>query len=237
MTKHIFVSYTRSDEVIAQQIIAALDLAGLEAWIDTREIRPGDSFLEKMNQALGEASYVLLLISKNSLESQWVRREWLSTLSDQATLLIPVLLDYSELPPLLRDIIYIDLRGNIVSGVAKIVEFFEYELTPLPRKVFRNDVGVTPPLIGVSRRQLRLVALQCVDSMGLSAFCFDAEIDPNCLEGGSIHEKLVFLLHRVSNEGLLNDFITWLEVERTRCVKTQLRKLASQSAWNWAIRD
>jgi len=237
MTKHIFINYTRSDAAITQQIVAALDQVGLQPWIDTREIKPGDSFLEKMNEGLGEASYVLLLLSRNSLASQWVQREWLSTLADRATILIPVLLDDSEIPPLLRDIIYIDMRGDLARGVTKIVEFFQNETSPVPRRTLRDDVGAKPLLAGVSRRQLRLVALQCVDSTGLSAFCFDAAIDPNSLEGASLHEKLVSLLHRVSNEDLLNDFATWLEAERTRCISAQLKKLTSQAAWNWAIQD
>ncbi len=237
MTKHIFVSYTRSDNAIAQQIVTALDQAGLQPWIDTREIKPGDSFLEKMNEGLGEASYVLLLLSRDSLESQWVQREWLSTLAGRATVLIPVLLDDSEIPPLLRDIVHFDLRGKISTGVEKIVEFFLNETSPVPRRLFRDDGSVKPLLAGVSRRQLRLVAIQCVDSTGLSAFCFDAALDPNSLEGTSLHEKLVSLLHRVSNEDLLNDFASWLEVERTRCVKAQLKTLTGQAAWNWTIKD
>lgn len=235
MTKHIFVSYTRADSIVAEQIVEALDNIGLQPWIDTREIKPGDSFLEKMNEGLGIAEYVLLLVSKHSLNSEWVQREWLSTLADRATILIPVLLDDSEIPPLLRDIVHIDLRGDLVAGVAKIVKFFQNELSPVPRRTLRHDVVAKSILSGLSRRQLRLVALQCMDSSGLSAFCFDAALDLNSLEGISFHEKLVSLLHQVSKEGLLNDFATWLETERTRCVNAQLKMLQCQDLWTWGL--
>jgi hypothetical protein len=237
MAKNIFVSYTRVDEAIAQQIVAALDRAGLQPWIDMREIKPGDSYLERMNEGLGEASYVLVLLSRNSLESQWVQREWLSTLADRATILIPIVLDNTEIPPLLRDIVHFDLRGDLSIGVARIVEFFQNETCQVPRRAFRDNTGAKPLLAGVSRRQLRLVALKCVDNTGLSAFCFDASLDPNSLAGTSLHEKLVSLLHRVSNEDLLNDFASWLELERSRCVKSQLKMLSGQTAWNWTTQD
>lgn len=232
MPTRVFISHSTVDAVVAQEIATALDSAGLSPWIDSREIRPGDSFLERMNQGISEASYVLLLWSEAAALSHWVMREWMSAAASRGTVVIPVLLDDSERPALLRDIVYIDLRRDRQAGIAALLDFFRRETSPLRPPSAVRDGGLS--LRNASRRQIRLVALRCLDETGLRSFCFDAGLDPGSLAGASLHEKLVSLLHMAATEGLLLRFADWLETERYRCVRYQVDELRQQPAWNWS---
>jgi len=230
----IFISHASSDREIATEIADSLRRVGLTPWLDTREISPGDSFLAQMNTGLGTAGYVLLLVSAAAHASKWVSREWLAALASESTVLVPILLDDSGLPPLLKDIVYIDGRRDRARAIEKILQFFEKETEASGQAVTRDVGSADPGLSILTRRQLRLVAARCLDGPGLEAFCFDADINPNDLRGESVHEKLVALLHSVARDGLLRNFSRWLELERSRCVRHQVAELRSTSDWDWA---
>lgn len=233
-TGRIFVSYTKTDSGVALRIIAALKAAGLQPWIDQEEIQPGDSFIEKMNSGLTAASYVLLLVSPASLASRWVNREWMSALARQSTVLLPLLIERCTLPPLLSDLVYIDLTEGTEAGIQRLLEFFQRESRPAtqPAPLVRGEKPQRTTLRGCSRRELRLVAQQCLDDGAFQAFLFDAEIESGRIAGQSLNERLMSLLHITATEGTLEHFADWLSHERPRCVELQLGRVRSETSWS-----
>jgi hypothetical protein len=237
MKSKIFISYSQKDRTVADNITLALDKAGFAAWIDRREIKPGSSFIEKMNEGLELASYVLVLLSQNSVKSRWITREWTAAMTDEATVIIPVRLDDSPIPKLLSSIICFDLRDNRQSGVKGIVEFFKKETGSPARRVNRGvatdhvDRGGPILLDGTSRRQLRLVASRCIDNLALKKYCFDEEIELDDLGGESVSERILSLLHRIAKEGSLPNFAEWLSEFKKPCVEKQIQVLERQGLW------
>jgi len=229
----IFISYAHADAAIAEVVVGVLAEIGLAPWLDRSEVRPGDSFVDKMNQGLGRASYVVLLLSRAALASHWVSREWMSALAAAETVILPLLIEDCDIPPLLRDIVYIDLRRDRDVGLASLRSFFLKE---------REPAAATPEFRGgsdglnlreVSRRTLRLLALRCMSEANLDAFLFDAEVDAGMLQGSSLHERITSLLVRVASDGVLGQFADWLALEPgcTRCVSNELKKLREQEPW------
>lgn len=227
----IFISYARADERIARQLFDRLAAAGLQPWLDLREMALGDSIAGGIGAALSEASYLLLLVSHAAMESRWVDIEWKAALASPGTVIIPILVDDTEAPILLRDRIHADLRQDVAAGIEQVVMFFARE-TRVPPKTAMRGPDAAYALSKVSRRILRLVALHCVDDTSLKAFCFDAQIDPGALAGASLHEKILSLLHRAGQDGVVADFADWLELERDLCVKARLRELEKSPQWN-----
>jgi hypothetical protein len=75
---------------------------------------PGESFIERMNEALGEAERVLAVASPAYFRSAYARREWAAALAlagGEFGQLLLVRIAPVELPPLLTDLIYLDLVG------------------------------------------------------------------------------------------------------------------------------
>jgi hypothetical protein len=230
----IFISYAHEDAAVADLVVAALAAINLAPWIDRTQINPGDSFIEKMNQGLTKASYLLLLLSRASVASRWVSREWMAALATAETVILPLLVEDCEIPPLLRDIVYIDLRQK-ETGLARLRSFFEKEraATAATSEISRSGVQGLD-LRAVSRRTLRLLALRCMTEANLQAFLFDADLEPGMLQGTSLHERITSLLLRVANDGVLERFADWLALEPTcvRCVSTQLTKIRNEDAWS-----
>jgi TIR domain len=227
----IFISHSSADEDIAREVGSALAGAGLGTWLDVEQIAPGDSFLEMMNEGLADASYVLVLISAASLTSKWVSKEWMAAMASHGTVLIPLLLESVELPPLLRDIVHIDFRDR-ARGVERLLGFFRRELGPVgdsPRT--RPRRMAEPELETLAPRELRLVAVACLTTATLDAFLIDAEIGPGEVGGASLNERINSLLHKVNRDGLALTFAEWLRLEEPRCFERNLLKVRTQQRW------
>lgn len=70
----IFLSYDHEDMGLAKPIADALEKSGHTVWYD-RHIQGGAQYSHKIEQALDAADTVVVLWSKHSLDSAWVRDE------------------------------------------------------------------------------------------------------------------------------------------------------------------
>lgn len=84
------------------------------------------------------------------------------------------------------------------------------------------------PLRGASRRDIRRVACRCVDKGALLAFLWDLNIDGGSLNGDSLHEKILALLHLADRDAIVEHFLDFLWQERRACVENHLRRLRSE---------
>lgn len=92
----VFFSYARADQAKAKQIIGLIEAAGFSVWWDGL-LEGGDRFSRTTADALERAQAVVVLWSKNSIESHWVHDE--ATRGRDRRVLVPLSLDGS-LPPL-----------------------------------------------------------------------------------------------------------------------------------------
>lgn len=70
----VFLSYDREDRAAAGRIASELESAGHDVWWD-RQIRGGAEYATEIEQALEAADAVVVLWSKRSIASSWVRDE------------------------------------------------------------------------------------------------------------------------------------------------------------------
>jgi TolB-like protein/tetratricopeptide (TPR) repeat protein len=70
----VFISYARSDKASAKRVGKALEASGFDVWWD-EQLPAHRSYGDIIEQRLREASAVVVLWSKESVRSQWVRAE------------------------------------------------------------------------------------------------------------------------------------------------------------------
>jgi hypothetical protein len=104
----IFISYSRLDRDRAGQLVAALRAAGRSIWIDSTGIEEGRAYDRQIEAALSNAQCVIVLWSRNSVNSDWVRNEAAEAL--RAEKLLPLLTDDSVPPLQFRSVQAIDFR-------------------------------------------------------------------------------------------------------------------------------
>jgi TolB-like protein/tetratricopeptide (TPR) repeat protein len=104
----VFLSYSRPDRIRVAPIKAALEASGLTVWWDAM-LEPGTAFARKTEEALESASAVVVIWSKTSIISHWVRDE--ATWGRDHSRLVPVSIDGSEPPLGFRQFQVVDLSG------------------------------------------------------------------------------------------------------------------------------
>jgi TIR domain len=122
----VFLSYSSSDKKIADRIAIGLRALGNPVWYDEWAIAGGDSILEKIDQGLARNDTLLLLLSPRSIRSAWVQKELnravMAQLKGQDVLIVPLLIDETEIPDALADIKYIDMRHDFEKGFIDLVK-------------------------------------------------------------------------------------------------------------------
>lgn len=70
-----FISYSTKDQEFADLLYSQLQHRGVRAWLATENLDIGDRFREKIEKAIGEYDKLVLVLSRDSVESPWVEAE------------------------------------------------------------------------------------------------------------------------------------------------------------------
>lgn len=123
----VFLSYARADSALVQQVADRLAAAGIRVWLD-KMLQAGTNWMQEIERELSAADFVAFFISPHSVGSGWAKQELQIALHRQVSgeggaVILPVILEDADVPPLLRQYQWIDLRGgNVEKGVRQLVE-------------------------------------------------------------------------------------------------------------------
>ena len=74
-TQPIFISHATQDDDFVKQLRLELENLGLPVWVDSRNLRGGQALAPEIQQAIENARQVLVVLSPNTINSPWVRKE------------------------------------------------------------------------------------------------------------------------------------------------------------------
>ena len=99
MSGHVFVSYSRQDQKYTRKLVDDLRQRGFEVWIDDR-VDFGDQWWRTIVQAIRSCRSLVVVMTPDSEESEWVEREVQLALREGKPI-FPVLLRGREFPLLI----------------------------------------------------------------------------------------------------------------------------------------
>lgn len=122
----IFVSYKSENIAWVNALKDSLEARGIKVWMDKEQIRPGDLFAESLEDGIEMSKTMGLVITPESLSSNWVREEYyraLSLVNEDKLHLIPILLQQTSLPGFLKGRQYIDFSdsGHYEQNVDRLI--------------------------------------------------------------------------------------------------------------------
>ena len=92
-SKPIFISYSRLDKNIVFPFVKRIEQElKTTCWIDSEGIESGSQFEEVIVNAIEESKVVLFMLSDNSINSKWTKREVLYA-EDERKRIVPVVVD------------------------------------------------------------------------------------------------------------------------------------------------
>ncbi|HOU96514.1 MAG TPA: TIR domain-containing protein [Bacteroidales bacterium] len=132
MTK-VFISHSYQDKKFVNQLTTRLREDGIQVWTNEKELAVGDNIQEKISDAIKKTDYFIVVLSKNSTNSNWVNFELSATrlkeISQEQNIILPVLIEDCEIPFSLRDRLYSDFRQSFEEGYFKLINALKTQTT------------------------------------------------------------------------------------------------------------
>lgn len=119
----VFISYSRHDRDFVSRLVKDLEHVGLTVFFDQR-IKPGDSWVKALSSAIESARYVLVVLSPEALESDWIRQEINIGLEHEArekAKVIPLMVRECDPPPFLANKTWADFTKNYEGGLQALL--------------------------------------------------------------------------------------------------------------------
>ena len=124
-----FLSHSEHDKKLVLEVYESIKAESI--WLDRGEIEWGDTFIEKIEDGIKNASDFILFWSSRSAASEWVRIELnmalIQSLKKRAIRLRVILLDNTELPLVLQPFQYLSVvdsqspAGDIIEGLKRVL--------------------------------------------------------------------------------------------------------------------
>jgi len=114
LSKTVFLSYNTKDKYFVKKIKEDLESNGITVWFDDDSINVGNTIIDEIQKAIINADFFCVVLSKNSIKSNWVRKELTVAIQSQINynkIILPILLETVEMPPFLDVNNYADFRG------------------------------------------------------------------------------------------------------------------------------
>ncbi|MDX1377306.1 MAG: TIR domain-containing protein [Anaerolineales bacterium] len=120
---YFFVSYSREDTVKQRRLVRGLRKRGLNVWVDIENLTPGTPTWEReIEKAIRGAMGIIVLLSPESNNSEWVRRE-ISFGEQHRKRIFPALIEgeeFASTPLRLSNHQRVDLRTNFEGGLDEL---------------------------------------------------------------------------------------------------------------------
>jgi len=130
----VFISYSSKDRDFASRLANDLKSRGISVWFDQWELKAGESLTEKIGNAIKAQDYLIAILSRTSVKSAWVMKELgtalIRELEERRVVVLPLIIEDCDIPPLLSDKVYIDFRINHSLALKKLLDVFPGNLFP-----------------------------------------------------------------------------------------------------------
>jgi TIR domain-containing protein len=122
----IFISYSHGDKDLALALYEGLKARGHRVWIDTHELRVGDSLIERISTAIQDIDFFLALVSPAAAKSSWCQKELALAVSGElrrtGMRVMPLRVDGADMPAALGDQLYLEVSlDDVDSAVDRLL--------------------------------------------------------------------------------------------------------------------
>jgi hypothetical protein len=147
----IFVSYASADRAFAERLVGDLQSAGAEVWWDVSGIDQGD-FLGKINAALQQCQWLVLVLTPNAVASKWVNIEVNAAIHRRESGLmrgvLPVLASptaQDAIPPVWANLHRYNAVNDYPSEVARLTRTLDLSHRPAESPQTQSAIPDAPP--------------------------------------------------------------------------------------------
>ena len=122
----VFICHSSVDKRFARRLANDLIENHFKVWFDEFEMLPGDSLYDKIQSAIKNSAWFIIVLSADSVESKWCKRELHNALEQEfdrkRVYVVPVLHRQCEIPGFLQEKIWADCSsGRYRKGLLQVL--------------------------------------------------------------------------------------------------------------------
>jgi len=139
----VFISHATPDDDFVTRLHNTLEAAGIDTWVDHKNITVGDDWDVRIQTAIHGCTYCIFVLSKKSASNANCKAEWWNFLNPkkrqerQLYVVLKEPLDEEEFPWSLTTKQYVDLSVNFENGLKTLIKAIQDQ-----RGVNENDPSV-----------------------------------------------------------------------------------------------
>jgi hypothetical protein len=138
--QRLFISYSRKDMDFVHKLAGDLEKAGYDVWWDITDLRGGDDWVRVIPTAIESSDHVLVVLSPNSIISEWVEKEYTQALHLHKKI-IPIMLTTCNVPFALNTINYVNFSlGEYVDNFKNLLTALGFTGEPPVVKPFETSI-------------------------------------------------------------------------------------------------
>ena len=143
--QQIFISYSRKDIDFARKLAGDLEKAGYDVWWDLTDLRGGDDWVKTIPAAIASSQQVIVVLTPDSIESEWVRKEYTQALSLRKKI-IPILFKPTSVPFALNTINFVNFaNGEYEDRFKELLSALGFTGTPPAVTPYQKAILSLPP--------------------------------------------------------------------------------------------
>lgn len=137
--KEVFLSHSNKDRRFVGHLARVLKGHKVRYWYSAAHILGAKQWHDEIGRALRRCEWFLIILTPDSVRSQWVKREMLFALDDirYNERIVPLLLkpcDYSRLSWTLPEFQLVDFSGSFELGCRQLLRIWKMEYKSSDRK-------------------------------------------------------------------------------------------------------
>jgi len=133
--RHVFISYSKLDSDVAVKLCNDIKNIGIDVWIDSEQLLPGQNWKSEIRKAIKNSSYFIALFSSNSVSQRgYIHKEIklaldiLDELPQSNIFIIPIRIDSCRISDeRLSEIQIVDLFPSYKNALDRIFAVLQYK--------------------------------------------------------------------------------------------------------------
>jgi hypothetical protein len=125
----LFLSHSSKDKLFVVKMAIDLLNQNFPVWLDKWNMETGDSLLGKIKAGLDASFFLIIIISKDSVNSEWVTKELNAALIKEEKIgrkfIIPIIINDCSIPEILADRLYLDFRNNYLGNFQRLIKLLK----------------------------------------------------------------------------------------------------------------
>lgn len=187
MEYDVFISYSREDSVVAEELCAVLDKAGVNYWID-RNIHGSSNFLSEITQCIKSCKVLVFIASASSASSVFTQKEVLFAIKHKKCI-IPYRIgefhfdNNDELDFVFTNVQWVDSAAEVLESIKKLVKTVNTPMKSaangLQSEVKSSVVPKKPKKNGLRWVVLSVVTVAILSLLGVALVKFYPSTSPD----------------------------------------------------------